>query len=133
MKVPAPWRDCNTPIEISELSPVRNEGRLMPSCFDNSRSGGSRSPGFKSSRLMSSYTRATTCSVVCPERTGGTIFNFDPELVITISAKRRTYNTNLDTGQVFCLRLRQNFIQCLLRPALRVERVCDCCLQVSCS
>ena len=48
MKVPAPCRDWSTPIEIKELSPARKEGRLIPSCFDNSRSGGKRSPGFKS-------------------------------------------------------------------------------------
>jgi hypothetical protein len=52
--VPAPWRDFKTPIEIKELNPARSEGRLIPSCLASSLSGGRRSPGFSSWRLISS-------------------------------------------------------------------------------
>src|SRR5262249_16744825 len=102
--VPAPWRDRSTPIEIKELRPDRNDSRLIPRTLGNSRCGGSRSPGLSSWRLINSYTRATTCSVVW---LGLTILSL-LELVISILAACQTYNTNSNNGQESRLKTNQD-------------------------
>ena len=64
--VPAPCRDCKMPTVASDLIPARNVGRLTPSSFARSRSGGRRSPGDNSPPWIMSRNRVTTSSAVVP-------------------------------------------------------------------